>query len=159
MGWMKGNYQAAYVLRKNRPRKNCKNIFLAYLAKSLSTMGWVRRNNQTFTLPRRNPSKKICCFQKSPKTGGKNGLKMALSRGTNFWWLLKPKKTGVKWKNIFQTGCKRDFFVAVSRGTFLYFAKAEQPNFYAIKQKSVKENLLFFRNHKKWVVKTPEKLC
>ena len=54
---------------------------------------------------------------------------------------------------------KISFFMAVSRGTFLYLAKAEQPNFYAITQKSVKENLLFSINHEKWVVKTPEKLC
>ena len=49
--------------------------------------------------------------------------------------------------------------MAVSRGTFLYLANAEQPNFYATSQKSVKENLLFSINHEKWVVKTPEKLC
>ena len=49
--------------------------------------------------------------------------------------------------------------MAVSRGTFLYLTKAEQQSIYAVVKKSINGKLLFFRNHKKWVVKMPEKLC
>ena len=49
------------------------------------------------------------------------------------------------------------FFVAVSRGPFLYLVKAEQQSIYAFVKKSVNEKLLFFKNRKKHPVKTAEK--
>ena len=101
--------------------------------------------------------RKFVVFRNRKKQGAKTTEIMALSRGTKFWWLLKPKKNGVKWKNIFQTGCKMGFFVAVSRGPFLYLAKAEQQSIYAFVKKSVNEKLLFFKNRKKHPVKTAEK--
>lgn len=47
--------------------------------------------------------------------------------------------------------------MAVSGGTFLYLAKAEQQSIYAVAKESVNEKLLFFKNHKKHPVKTEKK--
>ena len=98
-------------------------------------------------------------FGNGKKQGAKTAEKRRYIEGFIFEWVQKSQKNGVKWKKIYLTGCKNGVFAAVSRGTFLYLAKAEQPNFYAVTQKSIKENLLFSINHEKWVVKTPEKLC
>ena len=55
-------------------------------------MGWVKRENQTFTLSQIIHQRKFVIFQESQKTGGKNGLKMAVYRGTYFEWVAKAEE-------------------------------------------------------------------